>query len=272
MEPLILAACLACASHIMFLLGSVEKSIEEQYNSKVLELLIPLLSSDEHATSSREALLTTTVILRMSEQFLELSNDAQRHLNGAASLFMHGATDWSPIESSLAIACFWTHLRETVRICFLREQPCNLNICHLSLAQDDLNLLVAPDEAWTNQMTYLLLRVCTVCWNTNAAVPREDSNALADSKRLRYLIDRWKETLPSSFRPWCVQEDSNGPFPLIRHFASWHGKSSLLHLFYSSLFSLTASSCCMAILLYSKGYVSSVLRTRPTRIKPTLSR
>src|SRR5690554_2531251 len=104
----------------MFLLGIVDKSVEEHYNSKVLELLIPLLSSEE-ATSSNDALLATTVILRMSEQFLEVGNDAQRHLNGAASLFMDGTTDWSPVESSLAIACFWTHQRESIRICFLRE-------------------------------------------------------------------------------------------------------------------------------------------------------
>ncbi|KFY95227.1 hypothetical protein V498_03459, partial [Pseudogymnoascus sp. VKM F-4517 (FW-2822)] len=113
-EPLVLAACLACASHVMYLLGIVENCVEEHYNGKVLELLIPLLSSSEEATSSNDALLATTVILRMSEQFLEVGNDAQRHLNGAASIFMDGSTDWSPIESSLAIACFWTHQRETI--------------------------------------------------------------------------------------------------------------------------------------------------------------
>ncbi|KFX89387.1 hypothetical protein O988_08645 [Pseudogymnoascus sp. VKM F-3808] len=221
-EPLVLSACLACASHIMFLLGEVEKSVDEYYNSRMLELLIPLLSSEEQATSSNQALLATTVILRMSEQFLEVGSDAQRHLNGAASLFMDGITDWSPIESNLAIACFWTHLRETIRICFLREQPCQFEMSYLSLADDDLNVPVSSDEAWTNRMTYLLLRVCSVCWGTSTSVIREDSAATMDLKRLRCLIDCWKEHLPLSFRPWGVHKDGNGPFPVIRYFASWH--------------------------------------------------
>lgn len=201
-EPMILFACLACASHIMFLMGSVEKSVEEYYNSKVLELLIPLLSSED-ATSSNEGLLATTVILRMSEQFLEVGNDAQRHLNGAASLF--SGTDWSPVESNLAIACFWTHLRESIRICFLHQQPCHLDL--------DLSLSGESDEAWTNRMTYLLLRVCTACWG-----------GTDDLKRLKSLVDDWRTHLPRSFRPWCIRETSNEPFPVIKYFAPWHGK------------------------------------------------
>ncbi|KFY33261.1 hypothetical protein V494_07785 [Pseudogymnoascus sp. VKM F-4513 (FW-928)] len=221
-EPLVLSACLACASHIMFLLGIVEKSVEEHYNSRVLQLLIPLLSSEERATSSNDALLATTVILRMSEQFLEVGNDSQRHLNGAASLFMDGTTDWSPIESSLAIACFWTHLRETIRICFLREQPCQFDMSYLSLADDDLNPPVSSDEAWTNRMTYLLLRVCTLCWGASNETVKDDSAAIMESKRLKCLIDSWKERLPLSFRPWGVNENGNGPFPVIQCFTPWH--------------------------------------------------
>ncbi|KAL5349202.1 hypothetical protein ACLOAV_005490 [Pseudogymnoascus australis] len=221
-EPLVLAACLACASHVMYLLGIVEDCVEEHYNGKVLELLIPLLSSSEEATSSNNALLATTVILRMSEQFFEVGNDAQRHLNGAASIFMDGSTDWSPIESSLAIACFWTHQRETIRICFLREQPCQFDLAYLSLADNDLNIPASTDEAWTNQMTFFLLRVCTICWRTATTTIRDNTTAVMDLKRLRLVIDRWKENLPRSFRPWGVHESGNGAFPVIQYFASWH--------------------------------------------------
>lgn len=112
-EPLVLYASLSCAACLMFLTGKIGRDAEEFYTEKVLDLLIPLLSS-EKATSSNQALLATTVILRMSEQFLEPGNDCQRHLKGAASLFMDG-TDWSGIEVNLATACFWTHLRESIR-------------------------------------------------------------------------------------------------------------------------------------------------------------
>ncbi|KFY73340.1 hypothetical protein V498_10043, partial [Pseudogymnoascus sp. VKM F-4517 (FW-2822)] len=43
-----------------------------------------------------------------------------------------------------------------------------------------------------------------------------------DLKRLRLVIDRWKENLPQSFRPWGVHESGNGAFPVIQYFASWH--------------------------------------------------
>ena len=56
----------------MFVTGKLEKLAEESYGSNVLELLIPLLSS-ESASSSDQALLATTVILRMSEQFLKMA-------------------------------------------------------------------------------------------------------------------------------------------------------------------------------------------------------
>ncbi len=212
-EPLVLFACLACAAQIMYLMGVLDQSVEERYNGKVLEILIPLLSSDQ-ATSTNEVLLATIVILRMAEQFLELGQDAQRHLNGAASLFV-GGTDWPLAEDNLAIAAFWTHLRESIRICFLQEQPPQFDLHRLSIREDYLDA-VAPDEVWTNRMTYLLLEVCNLCWGGR----HEATDATAN--RLRTSLDLWKERLPSSYRPWCVREENKQPFPEIRYFESWH--------------------------------------------------
>ena len=118
----------------MELRGEVDKSTEETFNSKVLEILIPLLSS-EHATAGNDALLATTVILRMSEQFMDGRNDSQRHLNGAASLFVDG-TSWSLIERDLATASYWTHLRESIRVSFLHESPCQVPIERLARSEE----------------------------------------------------------------------------------------------------------------------------------------
>lgn len=211
-EPLVLFACLACAAQIMFLMGILDQSAEEHYSGKVLEILIPLLSSDE-ATSTNEVLLATTVILRMAEQFLELGQDAQRHLNGAASLFVDG-TDWQLAEENLATAAFWTHLRESIRICFLREQPPQLDLDRLRIAETYSSAAVS-DEVWTNRMTYLLLEVCKVCWGNSVEA------CVTSASRLRTL-DLWKERLPYSYRPWCVREKNEQPFPEIRYFESWH--------------------------------------------------
>ncbi|KAK5051388.1 hypothetical protein LTR84_003040 [Exophiala bonariae] len=211
-EPLVLYACLACAAQIMFLMGILDRSIEEQYNGKVLEILIPLLSSNM-ATSANEVLLATTVILRMAEQFLELGQDAQRHLNGAASLFMDG-TDWPLAEHNLGIAAFWTHLRETTRICFLHEQPPQFDLAQLNI-NDSLPDSAAPEEVWTNKMTYLLLKVCKSCWGTC-------SGDLAIAGQLHASLDLWKENVPPSYRPWLVRETEEHPFPVIKYFEPWH--------------------------------------------------
>lgn len=219
-EPLVFYACLACASHIMFLMGKIHEEVEEYYNGKVLELLIPLLSS-ERVTSRNESLLATTVILRMSEQFLDVAKDFQHHLNGAASLFFMEGTCWPPFEDSLATACFWTHLRESIRICFLREQPCSFDLSHINVSDEEMSLPAESDEVWTNRITYLLLRVCKTCWSTS---PNE-SEKTRFMKQLQTAISAWKENLPSSFRPWCAHHDGKEPFPIIRHFSSWHGRS-----------------------------------------------
>ncbi|KAK5681062.1 hypothetical protein LTS10_006822 [Elasticomyces elasticus] len=179
----------------MSLMGDIGHDTEEHYHGKVLDLLIPLLSS-EAATSSNEALLATTVILRMSEQFSEVGNDCQRHLKGAAPLFMDG-TDWSGIEMNLATACFWTHHRESIRMSFLREQSFGFDFSHLSLLQDDMSLAASSEEVWTNRMTLLLLEIIKACWD------EDGEGRPAKYARLRTILQLWRAHLPLAFQPWC---------------------------------------------------------------------
>ncbi|KAF2765376.1 hypothetical protein EJ03DRAFT_209028 [Teratosphaeria nubilosa] len=193
-NPLVLDACMSCASHLMYRMGYIGKDAEEDYSG----------------------LLATTVILRMAEQFSDMRADYQRHLTGAASLFMDG-TDWSAVEVNLATTCFWTSMRETLRIWFLREQTTEFDVGHLSLANDDMSAPMASEEAWTNRMTYLLARVCKLCWDQNREID------LDEVTHLKNLIQTWKSHLPASFRPWCFVDRSNDhPFPIIRCLSSWH--------------------------------------------------
>ena len=216
-EPLVLSACLSCASHLLCLRGDVDKDVEEHYRSRVLSLLIPVLSS-EKATSANEGLLATTVVLRMSEQFLEPTDDCQHHLKGAASLFFDG-THWPLVESSLGVACFWTHLRESIRICFLTQQPCSFNTdLLLDIWSKDSLSSQASEEAWSNRMTLLMLEVCTLCWDSSIAEKTSKAGCLMHHLRI------WKECLPASFRPWAVCEIETEPFAAIRCLSPWHGK------------------------------------------------
>lgn len=204
----------------MYLKGEADKSLEDYYSSKVLELLIPLLSSDL-ATSSNGALLATTVILRMSEQYLEADDDTLHHLNGAASLFADG-TQWALTERDMATASFWTHLRESIRVCFLHEQPCPMDLSHLDFAHVAPDCQGLSDEAWTNWITYILLEACNACWG-NAPTAREATMA-----RLARLMEIWREGLPDSFQPWTIREQEDSPFPVVQCFESWHGMTAPL--------------------------------------------
>lgn len=215
----------------------MDKSVEEHYMGKVLELLIPLLSS-EQATCSNHTLLSTTVILRMSEQFTDISHDSQRHLNGAASLFMDG-TVWAGIETDLAVASFWTHLRESIRICFLNEQPCLMNLARFELWFEEGSFsasLRLSDELWTNRITYLLLKVCNLCWHQEPAAESPAMSRGAEVDKIKSLVRQWRDSLPASFTPWCARKGDNQPFPVVQCFDSWHGE---LIMIYTIPFSLS---------------------------------
>lgn len=216
-DPLLFFACLSCSSEIKTLRGELDKSVEGYYRAKVLEILIPLLSSHD-STTCNESLLATTVILRMSEQFLELENDTRRHLHGAASLFSADASScWSLREVNLATASFWTHLRESIRVAFLNEKPCDVYLQNLVSYEALSSGNEVPDEAWTNLMTYILLQTIELCWG--------ESKLPSEFGRLADEIDEWEASVPQSFRPWYFAGEPDCPFPKILHFESWHGTS-----------------------------------------------
>ena len=74
--------------------ADVERDVEEHYRSRALSLLIQMVSSAK-ATSANEEHLATTVILRMSEQFLEPIDDCQYHFKGtASSVSVHTGRLW----------------------------------------------------------------------------------------------------------------------------------------------------------------------------------
>ena len=209
-EPVLFYACLAYASHVMSLMEKVDKASEETYQSQAIGLLIPLLDSREQPWTD-EVLLATAVILRMSEQFSEVAEDAQHHLNGAFSLFGTSGQKWSPFNTGLRGIAFWIYLRESIRVCFLFEQACRFDMSLI----EDYAFEQAPDEVWSNRMTYLLARTCNACWGS-AVVDGEGEMA-----RLNSAIDAWKRGLPSTFLPWSTCA-GDGPFPTIRVLSTWH--------------------------------------------------
>lgn len=212
-------ACLAYASRVLVLRGELEEPQEQSYEGKAIEVLIPRLSVvTQHGPQTQEGaiLATTVVILRMSEQFSEIRDDAQRHLFGASSLF---ATRSGGDETASDTAPFILYLRQSIRIAFLNEKPCSFagyqyrnNIC----------LSPCPDYVWVNRMTVLVPRICSVCWDASL------SDTIRDGilEQLSKSMEQWRESVPATFDPWCHYRREQDVFPVICFISPWHGKPS----------------------------------------------
>lgn len=213
-EPVLYYACLAYASHVMFLKGKLDEYVQEHFQNKAIGLLIPLLSP-HLAPATDEALLATTVILRMSEQFSELADDAQHHLNGAFSLFSTTGEKWSPFQTDIRGVAFWIYLRESIRLCFLNEHGCQFD---LSVVDYEPIKTPVPDEVWTNQMSYLLAKLCNACWGDYS-----DSVRQSMKEEIQADMEEWKMHLPDTFQPWCFNQKDYQPFATMKFLSPWHG-------------------------------------------------
>jgi len=105
-----------CRAHNV-LNGEARISVEEVYQNKAIGVSIPLLSSRSEPWRD-DILLATTIMLRISEQFSELGNDIQHHLNGAFSLYGTSHHRWSLFQTDVRGVAFWVYLRDSIRICF----------------------------------------------------------------------------------------------------------------------------------------------------------
>lgn len=223
-EPVLFYACLAFAANVMVLWGKLDKAVQERFQDKAIGLLIPLLS-DPMTVLMSEILLSTTVLLHMIEQFSEIDKDEQRHLKGAYSLlFTNMSFDrWDPLQDQHR-PTFWNYVRLTLRFCFLNEQGCPLDLGLCRGKEDDdyddgeALFASAPDEVWTNRMSYLLARMCNACW-----AERNEAVRTAKLIQLSQLIDRWRRSLPNKFMPWYLRQAEFEPFPTVRYLCPWHG-------------------------------------------------
>lgn len=216
MQPVLYAACLAYASNVLCLRGNLAYEVYERFHGEAIAALIPLLSP-QYEAHDYEVLLATTVILRMSEQFTELSEDGLYHLQGANSLFAMAGDQWSPACTGLKGAAFWTYLRESIRICFLNEQACPFDLGMINERFQETS--TTTEETWANQITYLMAQLCSACWS------HEDPTARALMRRnVRARLEEWRESVPESFKPWSFIRDKYQAFPSMKFLAPWHGR------------------------------------------------
>ena len=212
-EPVLYYACLAYSSLLLHLNDGLDKSIHDDFQNRAIAILIPLLP--HCATGADEALLATTVILRMGEQFSELAEDAQHHLRGAFSLFTTTQEKWSPTMTHVRGVTFWIYVRECIRASFLNQEGCRIVLDTIDVG------LPAPtddDEVWVNHVTYLLARLCDACWGGSDTATKESMMGHVSS-----ALDTWHADLPNSFRPWYFVRQDYQAFPVVKLLSPWHG-------------------------------------------------
>lgn len=215
-EPTIYYSCLAYSARVMWIQGRIDKKLEEKYHATAITLLIQLLSSDLSPSGSIDALMASTVILRMSEQFYEIGNDGQFHLSSAFSVFVRPGISWSVFRTDLQGTTFWLHVRQNIRASFLQEKQLMYDMSYI---EDEITFEPATDEVWTNRMTLILARLCNACWGPHDPDTQDQTILVLES-----CLDEWKARLPSSFNPWCTFKKEGEAFSTIRYLQPWHSK------------------------------------------------
>ena len=212
-DRVLYSACLAYASHVLYLLGQVDKAVEETYSNNAINLLIPKLSEDPRSWSEG-SILPTTVLLRVSEQFSEIGDDQQYHLNGAFSVSASAGRTWGIDRLDLETIAFWTYLRMTLRVCFLCEQgtKCDTDL----IREGDFVLTDASEAGLTNRISHLLAKVCNACWAPNGDMDRSVlENLQAD-------LGQWRASLPATFDPWAIFNIPDKAFATVKYLSTWH--------------------------------------------------
>ncbi|KAJ6030191.1 uncharacterized protein N7446_000748 [Penicillium canescens] len=217
-KPALYYACLAYAAHVLSLWGSCDRARADYLHNEVITRLIPKLDLNSQLLPEDD-LLATIVILRMSEQYSEPEQDTQCHLNGAYSLLTSTKFKWSPGDIDLKGTVFWTFVRQTLRLCFLSEQECGFD---LSIVNSNNMTSPAPEQVWTNRMTYLSAQVCNACW-WSPLLDDASRDCLLDA--VEKGVDSWRDSVPETFKPWYYHQSLSDSFPTIRYLSSWHGKS-----------------------------------------------
>lgn len=198
---------------ILHLNEGLDKSIHDDYQSRAITIFIPLLSNC--VTGANTDLLATTVLLRMAEQFTETTEDAGHHLQGAWSVFSSVQEKWSPAMTDLRGAAFWIYLRQSIRASFLNEQGCRFNLDHVDV---EGFAVATSEEIWTNQVTYLLARLCDGCWGDCTSEKKEITR-----KKVSLELDEWYAGIPNAFQPWSFSHAESQAFPVVKYLSPWHG-------------------------------------------------
>lgn len=230
--PILLYAILAfSACHLSRHDGTCDEHYAAHYHDLCVQGLIPALA--DPSTALDNVLPISTVVLRMYEM-MSYETDYQRHLKGCSSLFTHNRENSG--FRALKRTAFWTYFREEIMVALVSRKPTTINPLGWKA---DIIWGGDFDYVKTEKMTMLTAEVVDYCFS------REGQAGDADRwVELQDEVNRWKKTLPESFQPLYVIENSES-FPEILYLGSWHSM-----ILFPSLY---------ALLLTNLSYLNAVL-------------
>lgn len=217
-DALLYSACLAYSSHVLFLLGRLDRATDQHFNDHAIQMLIQKLSEDPSGWSEG-SVLTTTVLMRVTEQFSEIADDGGHHLNGAFSITAAAGRTWDLEPFDLETSAFWTFLRMSVRMCFLCEHATKCDpvaLVRIPSSSKGSATTSLSEAALTNRMTYLMAKICNACWPSPHRVEE------AELFKLRTELYSLADLPPSMFEPWSSVSRPGRLYPIVKHISTWH--------------------------------------------------
>ncbi|CAK7217548.1 hypothetical protein SCUCBS95973_003192 [Sporothrix curviconia] len=181
-----------------------------QFHDLCIQDLIPALA--DASTALDNVLPISTVVLRMYEMLSYVETDHQRHLKGCSSLFRHNRKNIG--FRALKRTAFWMYFRQEIMVALATRKPTTIKPSHWKV---DITWGGDFDHVKTEQMTMLVAEVVDYCFGESPGdVPGDPWSGLQRE------VDAWKESLPESFQPLYVVDDSSEPFPRILYLCTWH--------------------------------------------------
>ncbi|KAG8670814.1 hypothetical protein FPOAC2_04117 [Fusarium poae] len=205
-----------------------EDNTAEIFHEKCIELLIPLLSTENIAND--EAILCAMVILRVCEQLsvTVIGSDQERHLAGLSALLKTSqGRQVDPSIPTLSQASFWVYVRQCLYNACIHQQPPNLDFELVLIPPPHVvsgqAVDIKSETAWANTMTWICATVVDFCFR-GSALYSEPLTRLQRWSELSEAVENWNKTKPSTFDPiWYGEQNREaGPFPEIWFTADWH--------------------------------------------------
>lgn len=198
------------ASHLSRIDSNLTSEQAIEYHDACVRHLIPALQ--DHELARDEALPVSTVILRMLEMLSYEAGDSQNHLRGTSSLFVYNRNSFG--SQSIKHTAFWTYVRQEIMTALQTNLVTNID------TSDKTYYVIwtrNTDDEWTNQITWLTVKVVNHCHN------RDQRAKFQPWDDLHKAVDLWKQNVPDRFNPLFVLNDIEG-FPVISYLYKWHGK------------------------------------------------